>query len=288
MNENNAAQVDYWNGRAGEKWATMQVALDQMLAPLTIELKRRAGTVAGKRVLDIGCGTGETCAIWQQDGAHVTGLDVSAPMLAVAAERTHKKATLVQADAASWKSDEPFDLAVSRFGLMFFTDVDAAFSCIATNVRPGGRLLFACWRAMQENEWVAKPMSILRDLLPEEARHESDQTDASAVAAYAPGPFALADQQRLMEVLARAGFRDASIKPFAFPVYLAAEGGTAAAARFLMQIGPTAAALAKASKPDRAAATERLADALVAREQDGCVTLGGAAWLVEAVRASTG
>ena len=126
MSESNQAQIDLWNGRVGDKWAAMQVSLDAMLAPATAELKARAGPVAGQRVLDIGCGTGETCTIWLGGGAEVTGVDVSAAMLAVAADRTGGKATLVQADASVWRGDTPFDLAVSQFGLMFFADPDRA------------------------------------------------------------------------------------------------------------------------------------------------------------------
>ena len=132
-----------------------------MLAHATAELKARVGAVAGQRVLDIGCGAGETCAIWLAGGAEVTGIDVSAPMLAVAAKRTQGKAQLLQADASTWRSDTRFDLAVSQFGLMFFANPEEAFATIAANLRPGGRLLFTCWRAESENQWVTDRKSVV-------------------------------------------------------------------------------------------------------------------------------
>lgn len=147
----------------------MQVSLDAMLSYATAELKARAGLVMGQRVLDIGCGAGETCMIWLDGGAVVTGVDVSRPLLAVAADPTNGKVTLVKADAAVWIGDAPFDLAVSHFGLMFCADPDAAFATIATNVRPGGRLLFTCWRTAAENQWVTTPLAAIRDLLPPSA-----------------------------------------------------------------------------------------------------------------------
>jgi len=274
MTGSNAAQIDYWNGRAGEKWAELQVHVDAMLSPCTAELKARAQPVAGRRVLDIGCGTGETCAIWLDGGATVTGLDVSGPMLAVAAARTGSKATLVKADASVWIADAPFDLAVSRFGVMFFEDPGAAFANIAANLRPAGRLVFACWRPVEENPWVTTPMSAIRDLLPE----------APPPAPHEPGPFALADKDRLTGILRRAGFADVAIDPFDFPVNLASEGGVETAVRFLTQIGPAGRALSEASTETRSIALKRLRVALAPHEKDGRVTMAGATWMEETVR----
>ena len=119
MSQPNESQIDYWNGRAGEKWAAMQISLDRMLSPAMAKLAECVGPISGKRILDIGCGTGETCAVWMEGGADVTGIDVSAPMLAVAAKRTAGKAKIVEADASTWMGEAPFDIAVSRFGVMF-------------------------------------------------------------------------------------------------------------------------------------------------------------------------
>ncbi len=274
MSAVNKPQIDIWNGRVGAKWAEMQVPLDAWVAPATAELKRRAGPVSGLRVLDIGCGNGETCLAWLEGGATVTGIDVSTPMLAVAARRTRGRAALVQADAAEWRADAPFDLAVSQFGLMFFVDPDAAFANIAANVRPGGRLLFTCWRAATENQWVSKPLGAIRELL------RAGEPDLPGAA----GPFAFSDRQRVNDIVERSGFSGVSIQPFAFPVCFATVGGLDAAVRFAMQIGPTAAALAGAGPDTKAAASQRLGAALAAHEQGGHVALGGAIWIVEAVR----
>lgn len=272
VSASNQAQIEYWNGRAGEKWAALQISLDVMLAPATAELQARAGPVSGLRVLDIGCGTGETCAIWLSGGATVTGVDVSAPMLAVAADRTDGKVRLVAADASVFRGDAPFDLAVSRFGVMFFADPLVAFANIAANLRPGGRLLFTCWRAAADNQWVSTPMAAIRDLLP----------DAPPPEPHAPGPFALADRVRLGGILEQAGFAQVSIRPFDFAVCLASTGGLAAAVRFAMQIGPAGAALAGADPEVLEAAAERLEVALAPHNRAGLVTLDGAIWLVEA------
>ena len=274
MNASNAAQIELWNGRVGEKWAALQVSLDRMLAHATAELKARAGSVRGLRVLDIGCGTGETCSIWLEGGAEVTGVDVSAPMLAVAASRTAGRATLLEADASLWMGDAPFDLAVSQSGLMFFADPDAAFANIAANIRPGGRLLFTCWRAAADNKWVTTPLGAIHDLLPE----------SPPPVPHAPGPFALANRERLHAILEHAGFVDIAIESFDFPVQFATEGGVEPAVQLAMQVGPSGSALAEVSGEVRAAAAERLRAALAQHQQDGRVALGGAMWVVAARR----
>lgn len=275
MSEANKAQIDLWNGRVGYKWAAMQTNLNAMLAPATVALKARAGSVSGQRVLDIGCGNGETCVAWLAGGADVTGVDVSAAMLAVAAGRTQGKAKLIQADASVWRGEEPFDLAVSQFGLMFFADPDVAFANIAANLRAGGRLLFACWRPVTENPWVTTPMGAIRDLLPESPPPAPD----------APGPFALGNRERLAGILARAGFADIAIDFLDIPVCFAIDGGAEEAVRFALQIGPSATALAEVGDDVRAIAAERLKAAFAAHEKDGRVTLGGAIWIVDARRA---
>lgn len=165
--EPSQSQVELWNGRVGEKWVALDRHVETMLKHVTTKLHSRVGSVAGQRVLDIGCGTGETCLIWLEGGAEVTGVDISRPMLAVAANRTTGKVKLIEADASSWTGDTPFDVAVSRFGVMFFADPDAAFANTAANPHGGGRLVFVCWRPAAENQWVTVPMDAIRDLLPE-------------------------------------------------------------------------------------------------------------------------
>jgi SAM-dependent methyltransferase len=274
MTEQNQPQIDLWNGRVGEKWAALQPSLDAMLAAVTAALRAQVGPVRGLRVLDVGCGAGTTCLGWLADGAEVTGVDVSGPMLAVAASRTAGRARLLEADAADWRDDAPYDLVVSQFGVMFFADPAAAFANLAANLRPGGRLVFACWREPAANDWATVPVGAIRDLLP----------PAPPADPHAPGPFALADRERLAGVLAQAGLAEVTISSAEVPICLAAEGGLAAAVRFALQIGPAASALAEADNAVRAAAAARIEAALSPFERDGRVELRGATWLVAARR----
>ncbi|MCA3001660.1 MAG: class I SAM-dependent methyltransferase [Burkholderiales bacterium] len=278
MSAANQAQIDLWDGRVGAKWAALHAALETMLAPVTLELTQRAGSVAGLRLLDIGCGNGKTCTIWLAGGAHVTGVDVSEAMLAVATRRTAGMADLIKADASIWRGEIPFDLAVSQFGLMFFADPCAAFTNIAANVRLGGRLLFTCWRPVAENQWVSLPMSAIDDLVPQ----PSVPTVEPGVPM--PGPFALADREQLSGIVASAGFSNITITPLDFSVCLATEGGAAAAADFSAQIGPAATVIAEMEPEVKIAARERLQSAYAPFVREGRVDVGGAIWIVDATR----
>jgi SAM-dependent methyltransferase len=279
MSTSNQTQIDLWNGRVGEKWAALQVSMDQMLAPATAELSKRAGSVAGLRVLDIGCGNGVTCAAWLAGGASVTGVDVSEAMLAVAAARTNGRAELIHADASVWRSETTFDVAVSQFGVMFFADPYAAFANIAANLRPGGRLLFACWRPLSENPWTKIPMGAIRDLLPPVA-------SVDPRAPPPPGPFALGNRSRLLDIASRAGFVDIKVDAVDIDVCFAAEGGVDEAMRLATQIGPAASALAELSGDIKADGAVRIRAALAPFAKNGRVALGGAIWVVDAQRAS--
>jgi SAM-dependent methyltransferase len=272
MQPPNRDQIEFWNGPAGQKWAALWAGIDLMLAPVSKVLLDALGNIEGKRVLDIGCGAGATCELLAAQGADVTGLDVSKPMLAAARARLGSRVTFVEADAATWRSDKPFDMAASRFGVMFFEDPEAAFSNIRTNISSGGRLVFACWRRPEENEWVGLPLGAVRHLLPVVEQPQPD----------APGPFAFANNRRVRDLLQHAGFCEIDIQPRSLPVCFAEAGGAPEAARFVMQIGPTSRALAEASEADRTAAEEALREALGRYDNEGRVELGGEIWLVAA------
>ena len=159
----NADQIKYWNAEAGAKWSDFNPQLDRMLAPLSAVVIDRAAPAAGDQVLDIGCGCGDTTMALAQrvapDGA-VTGVDISTPMLDVARRRVADlPVTLFNADAETNDLGAArFDLAFSRFGVMFFQNPSAAFANLRRALRPDGRLSFICWQAMERNPWMLLPV----------------------------------------------------------------------------------------------------------------------------------
>jgi SAM-dependent methyltransferase len=156
----------------------------------------------GERVLDIGCGGGETALDLARavapDGT-IVGIDVSAAVLAFAqrAATGCERVRFVQADAQLFPFEPAsFDAAFSRFGVMFFTDPSAAFINIRRCLKPNGRLAFVCWRALEDNSLDILPLRAASAHLPPQPTLDPD----------APGPFALANPDRTRGILERAGF----------------------------------------------------------------------------------
>ena len=198
----NAAQVEYWNARAGLTWVRFQAELDRQIDVLGLAAMQALAPRSGERILDIGCGCGQTslelAAAVGSQGA-VLGVDISAPMLDVARRRLPGAGAAIefrQGDAQTDAFGQPFDAAFSRFGVMFFSDPRAAFENIRRALRASGRLAFVCWRPLEDNPWMREPLAAAAPHLP--ALPPSVPN--------APGPFAFADPETVRTHLTGAGF----------------------------------------------------------------------------------
>lgn len=208
----NSAQIDYWNATAGQTWASLVAQLDAQIEPLGLEALRALAPVTGERIIDIGCGCGQTSldlAARVGPSGSVVGVDISVPMLAIARQRSLpaevRRPEFRQLDAQSEDLGQGvFDVAFSRFGVMFFSEPVTAFTNIRASLKSGGRLGFVCWRALHENPWMKAPFDAALPFIPPMAL--SDPT--------LPGPFALADAARIRDILSKAGFRSLAISPF--------------------------------------------------------------------------
>ena len=241
-------------------------------------LRRAFGVQPGDRVLDIGCGTGQTTrqAARTARAGSALGVDVSAPAIGRARELTRAEGlgnvSFEHADAQVHRfPPESFDVAVSRFGTMFFADPRAAFANIGRALRPTGRLVMMVWQAREGNEW---DVAIRQALAGPEG--------AAATVDGGPDPFSLADPPAVEETLAAAGFADAAFTDVRAPVYYGPD--VAAALDWVSGFTSTSNVLSQLDPDAAARATGRLRGALAAHLRDDGVWFSSRAWIVAARR----
>jgi len=255
-------------------WAEVRDLLELQLEPLGRRALAALAPRRGESILDIGCGGGETALelarLVAPDG-RVMGIDVSASVLAFArraAERC-EQARFIRADAQLFPFEPAaFDAAFSRFGVMFFADPVAAFINIRRALKPNGRLAFVCWRALEDNALDIVPLRAASPHLP----------PRSADAPDAPGPFALANPERLRGILEKAGFRGIQIDAHDERV---GSGDLDAMLAVCSRVGALGQILRE--RPEfRAAALPALRSALAAYDGPDGVKLNAATWIVAA------
>lgn len=264
-----------WQGQTGEAWAEEWRRTDRTLAPLNEALLARFMPVDGLRILDVGCGAGATSFAFADaaPGARVTGLDLSDALVAAAQDRIEGRTNVrfVHGDASSATPEGgPFDLIVSRHGVMFFDDPVVAFTHLH-GLAPRGRLLFSCFRSPAENEWMAAMRGII-------GRHAPA---ALALPPPAAGPFALADPARIESILRQAGFAPPVIEPFDFDLRVGAgDDPVADAMAYFRRIGPMARLAAAMDEGAKAAFTDDLARVVAGHRRHDGIVFRAAAWLV--------
>jgi SAM-dependent methyltransferase len=275
----NEAEITYWNGAGGRRWVERQQSSDIVLSPILQATLERAQLRRGERVVDIGCGAGaSSIALAERVGpsGQVLAVDVSAPMLARAAERLPPDAPIkfVLADATTYRFEPAaFDLLFSRFGVVFFAEPARAFANLRTALKPSGRLVFACWRKFDENPWLQVPLRAALEHVPPLPRPGPED----------PGPFSFASEQRVHRILADAGFQSAMLEPRDFDLDIACGGGIEEALDAAMALGPTSRALQDQGPETRAAVATSIRHALQPYQRGKQVALAGAIWLVTAM-----
>ncbi|WGS54360.1 class I SAM-dependent methyltransferase [Paraburkholderia sp. D15] len=271
----NDEQTQLWNGSSGDAWIASKDVLDRMFQPFETLLASKLVDGGAQHVLDVGCGTGSTTLALARrlnaDG-YCLGADVSAPMIAVAEARArhdNSRARFLCADVQTHPFEpHRFDVAVSRFGVMFFDDPVVAFENLRRAMKPAGALHCIAWRSASDNPFMTTAERAAAPLLP----------DLPARQPGAPGQFAFADRQRVTSILQQSGWHGIDIQPLDVDCTLP-ESELAA---YLTRLGPVGRVLqtVDASKRDDIVATIQAAFAPYVHADE--VRYRAACWMIDA------
>lgn len=251
---------------------------DAELSRYNVRLRAAAGIGTDDRVLDIGCGSGQTTrdAARSATSGSALGVDLSRPMVDRArrlrGEEGIPNVTFDLADAQVHPfAPRDFTVGLSRFGTMFFTDPVAAFTNIGRALRPGARLVQVVWQDNDRQEWS----SAIRHAL-------AGAHSQMAPAGLARVAFSLADPTVAAGVLTAAGFAAIEITEMREPIYYGPDAASARGA--LSDLRMTEDLIADLDATERARALERLLAVLDAHDTGEGVWFDSRAWLVTARR----
>src|ERR1700729_775307 len=239
-------------------------------------LRRACAVQPGEQVLDLGCGLGQTTceAARLARAGSALGVDISAPAIERARELARTQGvpnvTFSCADAQVHRfPQERFDLAMSRFGTMFFQDPGAAFANVGRALRPAGRLVMMVWQAGERNEWEGA----IRQAL-------------AAGASEGPDAFSLADPPAVTGILEAAGLADVAFTDVREPVFYGPD--VAAALDWVRGFACTRGALERLDPAAMERALGRLREMLAAHLSGDGVWFDSRAWIVSARRRGGG
>lgn len=281
------------NAEAIEAWDTVLFDKYERFRPIVTDGYAVHGDIAmdrlalrpGARVIDLGCGYGDaTRALAQRVGAtgEVVGVDASPRFIAKASEEAKAaKIENVRFGVRDIQTDDlggPYDVAFSRYGVMFLLSPVQGFRNVHRSLAPGGRLCVVVWRKREDNPWLNIAERIVRELIPEDAHAKKDAVTCG------PGPFSMISADMVGDQLVKAGFERITFERSDQPVMIGRDAEEAVA--FAMALGPAGEIVRLAGeegqrkKPEVEAALAKAFEGM--RGADGIVRGGSSTWIITA------
>lgn len=233
----NTIPVEAWNTILFEKFCRFRFVLTQGLSDHSTELLRRRPYPAGARVLDVGCGFGDTAQLIARQvglGGAAVGVDCASNFVETARRETAdagvQGASFFIADVQTEDLRGPYDAAFSRFGTMFFNLPGLALRNIRRALRPGGELAMIVWRRREDNPWIHDAELCVREIVPVVSHDDTDQVHCG------PGPFSMAGADMVSDMLQAAGYERISFERYDTDICLGRS--LEDAIEFAMALGP--------------------------------------------------
>jgi SAM-dependent methyltransferase len=209
------------NNEATAAWNTVLFDRFSQYRHIFVVALKRFGDVAiaagpprpGDRVLDIGCGFGDTARQLAEaagPSGHVVGVDAAERFIQAARDEAAaagaEDVEFVVADVQTEPLGEPYDYAFARMGTMFFANPVAALRNVRRSLRPGAPLTMVVWRRKLDNEWMQRSEEVVDRHVPKPDAEESDALTCG------PGPFSMANADTTSDILKAAGFAQTTLR----------------------------------------------------------------------------
>jgi ubiquinone/menaquinone biosynthesis C-methylase UbiE len=231
----NAEAITAWDGPLYDRFVQFREIMTTGLGVHGDEALRLFPPEPGQRVLDIGCGFGDTTqqiAGLVGPGGLAVGVDAAERFIQTASgeavEAGVLNARFVVADVQATPFEEQFDIAYSRFGTMFFASPVAALRHVREALVPGGRLVMVVWRRKLDNDWLYRAQTIVEGIVSRPEAYDEPTCG--------PGPFSMADADTTSEILTHAGFTDIALRRCDIPIRIG--DGVEQAIDLVMSLGP--------------------------------------------------
>jgi ubiquinone/menaquinone biosynthesis C-methylase UbiE len=280
----NAEAIAAWDGPLYERFVTFRHIVTTGLRAHGEEALRLYPPQSGDRVLDLGCGFGDTtqriAGLVGPDG-EAFGVDAGERFIETAVSEASDagvaNAHFMAADVQTAPLGEGFDMAFSRMGTMFFANPVAALRNVRAALAPGGRLVMVVWRRRIDNDWLYRAQQVVEAIV--------DRPDEYDDPTCGPGPFSMADADTTSEILAHAGYGEIAFHRCDIPILIGRDIDEAVA--LVMAIGPAGEIVRLLG--ERAAALEvpvreALRDGLAEFDGADGVVARASTWIVSAVR----
>jgi SAM-dependent methyltransferase len=280
----NAIPIEAWDTILFEKFCRFRWAVTNGLSAHSDGLLGRRPYPAGARVLDVGCGFGDTTQrIARQVGLEGTasGVDCSANFVRVATEEAREPGltnlSFFVADVQTEDLRGPYDFLFARFGTMFFNAPVAALRNMRDALRFGGELALIVWRRREDNPWVHEAELRVKEIVPVVSHEDTNEVHCG------PGPFSMGGPDMVSDMLRIAGYDRVSFERFDTDICIGRSLDDAI--EFAMALGPAGEIIRLAGKAGEerkgevvAALRETFADQL----QAGGVMMPSSSWFVTA------
>lgn len=283
-NTPNAEAIEAWDTVLFDKFCRFREVLTTGLGMHGTAALDRLGPLEGKRVLDLGCGFGDTTqelARRAGPSGEAVGVDAARRFIErAAAEAREASVTNARFEVRDVETDAlggPYDVAFSRMGVMFFANPVQALRNVRSALNPGGRLCVVVWRKREDNPWIHAAEIVVKKLVV-----VPEATDAPTCG---PGPFSMSGADLVSDQLVRAGFERISFERYDADIMIGRDLDDAI--EFALALGPAGEVIRLAGeagekkKPEVVAALRETLGAFV--KPDG-VRAPASTWIITASR----